>query len=236
MTRPIKSDTREKEDRLQLALTAFANKQKTATAAIQDYNVPRKTFYRRLSGVPPRNLAHQKDQFLTHTEEGVLVKWITQLTQQGYAPRHNTVRETAQYIRNRRNPTIGLVGTKVETLGVQWIGRFLGRHPELSSVMSLNIEGVRIKGTSPERLKKWFMDLGAALTEYKISPENLYNMDESGFAIGDIEASKVIINANIRQKFQAKWSRQEWVTSIECICADGTFVPPLVIFKGKKLL
>jgi hypothetical protein len=122
------------------------------------------------------------------------------------------------------------------TVGLQWLRRFLGRHPELASVMSMNIEGVRIKGTSPERLKKWFMDLGAALTEYQISPENLYNMDESGFAIGDIEASKVIINAKIRQKFQAKWSRQEWVTSIECICADGTFIPPLIIFKGKNVL
>lgn len=61
-------------------------------------------------------------------------------------------------------------------------------------------------------------------------------MDESGFAIGNIEALKVIINANIQQKFQAKWSRQEWITSIECICTNGTFVPPLLIFKGKTVL
>jgi hypothetical protein len=45
MTRPIKSDTREKEDRLQLALTAFSNRQKTASEAIRDYNIARKTFY-----------------------------------------------------------------------------------------------------------------------------------------------------------------------------------------------
>ena len=34
-------------------------------------------------------------------------------------------------------------------------------------------------------------------------------MDESGFAIGDVEASQHIINAIIRQAFQAKPGRQE---------------------------
>ena len=110
----------------------------------------------------------------------------------------NTVRETVQYIGNRHALSIGFDAINLITVGLQWLNHFLGQHPELSSIMSMNIKGVRIKGTSPERLKKWFMDLGIALTEYRISPKNLYNMDESRFAIGDIGASKVIINANIR--------------------------------------
>ena len=77
MTCPIKSDAQKKKGRLQLALTAFSNGQKTASEAIRDYNIARKTFYQQLSGVPPRNLAHEKDQFLTSAEEQVLVKWIT---------------------------------------------------------------------------------------------------------------------------------------------------------------
>ena len=79
-------------------------------------------------------------------------------------------------------------------------------------------------------------DLVSVLNEYKIEPGNLYNMDESGFAIGDVEASHRIIDVTIRQLFQAKPGHQEWVTSIECICADGTSLPPLIIFKGENLL
>src|SRR5438270_6191523 len=60
-------------------------------------------------------------------------------------------------------------------------------------------------------------------------------MDESGFAIGDVEASQHNINAEICQKFQVKPGRQAWVIAVECICADGSFIPPLIIFKGKKL-
>ena len=54
-------------------------------------------------------------------------------------------------------------------------------------------------------------------------------MDESGFAIGEKEAGRCIINAEVRQKFQAKPGRQE------CVCADGSVVPPLVIFRAKNL-
>ena len=63
----------------------------------------------------------------------------------------------------------------------------------------------------------------------------MYNIDESGFAIGEKEAGRCIINAQVRQQFQAKSGRQEWVSVVECVCADGSVVPPLVIFKAEKL-
>jgi hypothetical protein len=122
-----------------------------------------------------------------------------------------------------------------DQIGEQWVQRFLRRHPELASVRPRGIDAVRIKDTSPERLKKWFDDLEKVLAEYNIKPENIYNMDESGFAIGEKEPGRVVINANIRQQFQAKPGRQEWVSVLECICADGSVVPPLVIFKAERV-
>ena len=86
-----------------------------------------------------------------------------------------------------------------------------------------------------ERLTKWFEDLQSVIEEHNIEPGNLYNIDESGFAIGDVEASQRIINAEIHQRFQAKPGRQEWVMAVECICVDGSSIPPLIIFKGENL-
>ena len=45
---------------------------------------------------------------------------------------------------------------------------------------------------SAERLARWFEDLWKIIEEHNIEPCNLYNMDESGFAIGDVEASQRI--------------------------------------------
>ena len=81
----------------------------------------------------------------------------------------------------------------------------------------------------------WFDELRRVIDEHNISPSNIYNMDESGFSIGEIEASRRIIDARIRQQYQAKPGRQEWVSSVECICADGTSIPPLIIFKAENL-
>ena len=144
----------------------------------------------------------------------------------------------AELIRNRRvfgvnDETIQLVN--YESFGRDWVSRFMLRHPQLESARRKCIEAARIKDVSVERLTKWFEDLRQVIDEHGIEPYNIYNMDESGFAIGDVEASQRIINAEIRQKFQAKPGRQEWVTAVECICVDGSFVPPLIIFKGEKL-
>jgi hypothetical protein len=122
-----------------------------------------------------------------------------------------------------------------DKIGKDWVARFLRRHPELASVRPRSMDAVRIKDTSPERLQQWFNDLEKVVAEFNIKPENFYNMDESGFAIGEKEAARCIINAKIRQQFQAKPGRQEWVSVVECICADGTGIPPLVIFKAQKL-
>ena len=56
-----------------------------------------------------------------------------------------------------------------------------------------------------------------------------------GFAIGTRGRGYVIVSSNQKQTYQAQPGRQEWVTVIECICADGTSIQPLIIFKGVNL-
>jgi hypothetical protein len=119
-------------------------------------------------------------------------------------------------------------------IGKEWVQRFLKRHSELASVRPRSIDAVRVKDTCPERLQRWFDDLETVLAEFNIKLENIYNMDESRFAIGEKEARRCIINAHIRKQFQAKPGRQEWVSVVECNCANGGVVPPLVILKRKN--
>jgi hypothetical protein len=37
-------------------------------------------------------------------------------------------------------------------------------------------------------------------------------------------------------QYQAQPGRQEWVTAVECTCADETVIPPLIIFKGENMV
>ena len=239
MTRAIDPLAIEYEARLQEAITAVHKKQHTCNSAAIAFNVRRRTLYDRVNGNrKPRNKAHESDQLLTEAEEKELVRWITRLTATGYAPRHATLREMAEEIRKRRVKQINsddMILIKYDGIGKHWIHRFLRRHPELASVKPRSIDAPRVKDTSPERLTKWFEDLRTTIEEFNIRPKNMYNMDESGFAIGDVEPSRRIINTKIREHFQAKPGRQEWVTVVECICADGSVISPLIIFKAENL-
>lgn len=53
--------------------------------------------------------------------------------------------------------------------------------------------------------------------------------------MGKRKALWVIIDTNVEQNYQTEPGRQEWVTVVECICANGTSIPPLIIFKGENV-
>ena len=239
MTCPKNPEAVQKEARLQEAIAAVKRGEHTCHSAAPAFGVRRRTLYGRVNeNRKPRNQAQENNQILTHAEEKELVRWITLLTISGYPPRYATLRQLAEIIRKQRvksSENSKIQATVYNEIGEQWVGRFLGRHPELASVRPRSIDAVRVKDTSPERLQHWFNDLEKVLAEFNIKSENIYNMDESGFAIGEKEAGRCIINAHVRQQFQAKPGRQEWVTVVECVCTDGSIVPPLVIFKAEKL-
>jgi len=60
-------------------------------------------------------------------------------------------------------------------------------------------------------------------------------MDETGFSIGSIQGAYVVVNKDLQTKYQVQPDRQEWVTVLECICADGGKILSLIIFRVTKL-
>ena len=60
-------------------------------------------------------------------------------------------------------------------------------------------------------------------------------MDETGTALGTVNATQVLVDKSVGSQYQKEPGRQEWITVIECICADGTVIAPMVIFKGEGL-
>ena len=91
-----------------------------------------------------------------------------------------------------------------------------------------------MKETTVDAILWWLNTTRQTIEEDRVNPQNIYNMDESGFAIGSNLGACVIVNAQIRSQFQAQPGRQEWVTVVECICGDGSVLDPLVIFRGKN--
>src|SRR5947207_13579316 len=93
------------------------------------------------------------------------------------------------------------------------------------------IEALRINCSTDEVFNQWFNSFKEVKDEFKIKDENIYNIDETGSTLGTVNVTQLIIDKSVGSEYQKEPGWQEWIMVIECICADGTGVAPVVIFK-----
>jgi DDE superfamily endonuclease/Tc5 transposase DNA-binding domain/helix-turn-helix, Psq domain len=243
MTRKRNAAATEKETRMLKAIDAVKSKQfDSAEAAAKHFDVPASTLRHRVNGRVSRRESRGGLQKVTPRGEEELVRWITQLTSAGYSPQYSVVRDMAESIRRQFSSSSGDASlffnphdTTKGSLGKEWVSNFLQRHSELKSVVGKPIELSRVTETTVEALTAWFEVFEReVISDEDVLLENVYNFDESGFSIGTIQATRVIVSIRVNSRFQASPGRQEWVTVIESVCADGSAINPVVIFKGEQ--
>ena len=230
---------KELDEQILMAIEALKKKEfKTPYAASKHFKVSYSTLYRRMQGGLSVSESREPQQILSAAEEAAIVNWICHSGAMGFPPTHSLIREIADELRKRRlfninDQNIQLV--TYEPIGQEWVLRFLKRHPELETVMSKTIEKARTEITR-EQVENWFKELKEIIEEYKILPENMYNLDETGSSMGTIEEGYIVVDKESQMKrYKAEPGRQEWITVLECICADGTSIAPMIIFKGKNV-
>jgi hypothetical protein len=120
------------------------------------------------------------------------------------------------------------------TVGKNWPSTFINRREELRSRFSKRYDYQRALNEDPKSLRAWFATVQQVIDENGIQSEDIYNFDETGFAMGLISAQKVVTRAEYYgRRHLLQPGNREWVTAIEAICADGYSLPPCIIFKGK---
>jgi hypothetical protein len=76
--------------------------------------------------------------------------------------------------------------------------------------------------------------LGKLIRKLNAHPENIYNMDEKGFMLGQVMKVKVIYCRGRRNPRYSQDENREMDTVIECISVAGKVIPPMYIYKGGK--
>ena len=96
------------------------------------------------------------------------------------------------------------------------------------------MDSVRHKADSASKYGSYFELLQRKIAEYDVEPEHTYNMDEKGFAIGVVGRSKRIFSKDAYEKKRVTAALQdgnrEWVTVLAAVCADGSALPPGIIY------
>jgi len=233
---PIRSQTSrnsiEQEGRILLAIQAIKNQEfSSIREAARVFNVTRSTLQNRILGRQNRAISRANSHKLTEIEEESLKKWILSIDARGAAPRPSTVREMANLLLESRGIT------PVLSVGKNWVTKYVKRHSELSSRFSRRYNYERAKCEDPKIISEWFSLVQKTIDENGIDPDDVYNFDETGFAMGLTATARVITRAEYYgRRALLQPGNREWVTAIECINASGWVLPPCVIFKGKVFI
>jgi len=118
--------------------------------------------------------------------------------------------------------------------------RSLNSHPghkdSLDSRYLNTLDLARYKADSKASYSQYFEIIGNKIEEYSITMQNVYNMDEKGFIIGQIQKSKrvFIISTYKEDKLAVAGQdgNRELITVLATICADRTALSPALIYKA----
>ncbi|KAJ6260531.1 hypothetical protein Dda_4757 [Drechslerella dactyloides] len=114
-------------------------------------------------------------------------------------------------------------GDSTRRVGKNWAANFVKRRLELQ--------------THPDLIQKWFQLIQAIKAKYGIADNDIYNFDETGFAMGIISTTTVVTGAEMRDKAKlAQPGNREWATVIQGIGAEGWAVPPFIVLAGQHHL
>lgn len=195
--------------------------------AAQAYGIPRSSLQARLRGQLPHASAHQDQQRLTPEQEAFLVDWILDEDSRAQPPSHLRVREMATRILTMNGDP--------RPLGQQWVSHFITRNPRVSSVVGRTIESLRTTAASYNTIKAFLELFERTRIELGIQYEDIWNMDETGIALGVCTNTQVLASLSKKKAYIKSPEDREWVSVIEAISATGAKLQCLVIFKGKHL-
>ena len=195
--------------------------------AAQAWGVPRSTLQERLNGRQPNAIAHSNQQRLTPEQEGFLVQWILEEDERAQPPSHPRVREMATRILHMNGD--------YEPLGRLWVPHFIARNPRVASIVGRTIESARTTAANYDTIKAFLELFERTRIELGIQYEDIWNMDETGCALGVCTNTRVLASAAKKKAYIKSPEDREWVSVIETISATGVKLQCLVIFKGKHL-
>lgn len=88
-----------------------------------------------------------------------------------------------------------------EPLSHNWVSSFLQRNPRVHSVVGRLIEASRAKAASPKLIRTFLELVEAMRLRLGIQLHDIYNMDETGIAIGVCNNTRVLASTYKRKAY-----------------------------------
>lgn len=115
--------------------------------------------------------------------------------------------------------------------GVDWLYGFMKRHSDLSLRQPEATSAARASGFNQVAVSKFFALLTEIVDKNKLTASQIFNVDETGITCVPKSQSKVIACRGRRQVGAiTSAERGQTITAEICMSADGSYMPPMLIF------
>ena len=190
-----------------------------------DLNVPYTTLWSRFLNIhKPTQEAHASQQFLSPSQERLLIEWIEHLGLTGCPLCKWTIWIQAQHLcLDNKHPS------------KNWIYSFLKWHPNIVLSLASGLDPKHAKAFNCPVVNWYFDEFKELVESHGIPIKNIYNMDEKGCQRGGgkkTSCRKYLYSWRQRAKYKHHSANLELITIIEAICTDGTELKPGFIFLG----
>ena len=204
--------------------------------AAKHYGVPKSTLSRRISKCVESPLPASRPPVFTMDEENQLVRHIKDLESQGFGIGVKAVCRLAFEMAEHAGKKHRFNHVN-QSAGYDWYQGFMRRHPDLSLRKPEALSAARASMLNPTTISDHFQKLGDVLdkADLKSRPAQIYNLDETGLSLVHKPSSIVATKGKKTVQSRTSGERGENVTVLICANAQGSTLPPFIIFKGQRI-
>lgn len=204
-------------------------------AASKLFKIPRRTLSRYVDNKQTNKSPMGRKPILNDDQEKGLSRRIVRLAEIGYPLTSKTIRRCV-FNYCKENNIENNFSTMSNMVGHCWLQGFLKRNNKIKSRRTQSINPARAQKLNKcivedyfETLKRIFIDL-----DLMDKSERIYNVDDKCFILSFAHQQSVLAKGAKRVHLVAPEHEQN-VTVVSCGNANGSAIPPAILFKGKQM-
>lgn len=205
-----------------------------------NFKVDKCALQRRVHGRHSQVEENRRRTKLSQESEDKLVEFITGCADRAVPLNRKKVVEEAECLLKMEHRAAGQPEPQKTPAGglfsATWFDRFMARHNDhVKTAWSASQDSQRSSGLNPTVVNGYFKGTDDEYKAANACAGNIWATDET-FLSDSIELEEhVVCRADSRQANAQQGGSREITTVMATICADGSSLPPFMIFKGQAL-
>ncbi|CAG9562808.1 unnamed protein product [Danaus chrysippus] len=222
------------------AIDAVLSKSAGYRKAAQMHGVPQTTLERHVAKIRKGEVSLNSTPgnfkpVFSKQEEEELVRYVKDMEKRLFGLTTVVLRKLAYQLAEKNGKTHNFNHVK-KIAGIDWLKGFMKRHPDLSIRRPEATSAAQTMGFNKVTVNKFYSLLGEVYDKYNLTPDRIYNCDETGISCVSKTKSKIIAEKGRKQVGSLSSAERGQTVTVEiCFNAAGTYMPPMLIFPRQRM-